>query len=66
LRPGPQKQGSASRVAVAQRAATEAPDQVRPVLEFDFAGRRESAPAQAPRTNESIKQAIIRWLDTQV
>jgi hypothetical protein len=53
-------------VEVAQRAVTEAPDQGRQVLEFDFAGRRESAPAQAPRTNESIKQAIIRWLDGQL
>jgi hypothetical protein len=45
---------------------TESPDQDRQVPELDFAGRRVSAPAQAPRTNESIKQAIIRWLDTQL
>jgi hypothetical protein len=53
-------------VVVAQRAATEAPDQLPQVLEFDFAGRRVGAPTQGPRTNEGIKQAIIHWLEGQL
>jgi hypothetical protein len=66
LKKDPRPPGRNARVIVAQRAVTEVPDPDRPALELDFTGRRVSAPTQAPRTNETIKQAIIRWLEGQL
>jgi hypothetical protein len=58
--------GRGARVVVAQRAATEAPEESPSVLHFDFAGPRERTSTPEPRTNASIKQSIIAWLNQQL
>ncbi len=63
---GNPKTGRGARVIVAQRAVTEVPESPPSELHFDFEKRRERVPAAEPRTNASIKQAIIRWLNHQL
>ncbi len=58
--------GRGARVVVAQRAVTEDPESSPSVLQFDFTGRRERPSSPEPRTNASIKQSIINWLNEKL
>ena len=50
---------------VAERAPALPPD-ASPDLRFEFDGRRAQRPAPRPRSDDSIKQAIIRWLNEEL